>query len=123
MIHRAVLPLIAASLCCGTNLLAAPGGRLGTLPIGEYRCELPGDATGLGGHPVPDENFAIRNASSYANAVGSGSYLLTGETVVMTSGPKRGAQYRRLSDNFLRKLDKTGQETRLRCVRRSSVRD
>jgi hypothetical protein len=114
MIRLAALP----ALFLAAAVSAAPGGRLGTLPVGEYRCELPGDASGPGRRPVPDENFSIRNASSYSTSEGAGSYLLTGDRLIMTSGPRRGASYRRLSDNFLRKLTAEGEESPLRCVRR-----
>jgi hypothetical protein len=120
-------PVLLATLCLTfANVAAAsaaPGGRLATLPVGEYRCELPGDATGPSGHPVPEETFSIRNASTYVDANGAGSYLLTGDRLVMTSGPKRGNAYHRISNNFLRKLDADGKDTPLRCVRRASSDD
>ena len=116
MIRLLALPLMLALVA---PAVAAPGGRLDTIPVGEYRCELPGDATGPSRFPVPEESFEIRNASSYANGAGAGSYLLTGDTLVMTGGPKRGSRYRRLSDNFLRKIDESGEPGKLRCVRRT----
>jgi hypothetical protein len=120
-------PILVFPLCfvlfVGSAASAAPGGRLATLPVGEYRCELPGDAIGPGGHPVPEETFAIRNASTYVAANGAGSYLLTGDRLIMTSGPKRGAVYHRISNNFLRKLDAQGEDSPLRCVRRASSKD
>ncbi len=99
--------------------LAAPGGTLGTIHLGDYYCELPGDATGPAGHPVPKENFAIVNGSSYMTGQGGGAYLLTGDVLTMTSGPKRGEKFSRLSNNFLRKLAPDGSESTLRCVRRT----
>ena len=97
---------------------AAPGGPIDTIHRGEYHCELPGDATGPAGYPLPDEGFEILSGSSYMTAKGGGAYLLTGDLLVMTSGPKRGQRYNRLSSNFLRKLAPDGTETTLRCVRR-----
>ncbi len=116
-----MLRLLAPTLLLAAAMPAAAAstGRLDTLPVGEYRCELPGDATGPSRFPVPEESFEIRNASSYANSGGAGSYLLIGNTLVMTGGPKRGARYLRLSDNFLRKIDATGEPGTLRCVRRT----
>jgi hypothetical protein len=35
----------------------------------------------------------------------------------MTTGPKAGQRFRRLSENYLRKLTADGQETDLRCIR------
>ena len=36
----------------------------------------------------------------------------------MTSGPKDGQRFHRINDSFLRKLDASGADTTLRCVRR-----
>lgn len=98
--------------------LATPSGMLGTIHLGDYYCELPGDATGPAGHPVPAENFTIVNGSSYMTGQGGGAYLLIGDILTMTSGPKRGEKFSRLSNNFLRKLNADGTESTLRCVRR-----
>lgn len=99
--------------------LAAPGGPIDTVHRGTYTCSLPGDATGPANYPVAEEGFDVLNGSSYATPRGGGSYLLTGDRLVMTSGPKRGQKFNRLSSNFLRKLAPDGAETSLRCVRRS----
>lgn len=99
--------------------LAAPGGPIDTVHRGAYTCSLPGDATGPAGFPVPEEGFEVLTGSSYATAEGRGAYLLTGDTLTMTSGPKRGQKFSRLSNNFLRKLAPDGSESTLRCVRRS----
>jgi len=114
VMKRAVVLLLSLA---ATPVPAA--NQLGTLRVGEYRCELPGDATGPSRFPVAEEHFTVTNASSYRTAQGGGSYLLTGNRLVMTSGPKRGQKYTRFSDNFLRKLDAEGKETDLRCVRRT----
>ena len=97
-------------------VLAAPGGALGTMPKGSYACERPGDATGAIGVRVPDEDFTIENGSAYTTRTGRGVYLLTGERLVMTSGPFQGAIYHRQSGGFLRKLAADGSESDLRCV-------
>lgn len=99
--------------------LAAPGGPIDTIHRGIYTCSLPGDATGPAGFPLPEEGFEVLSGSSYVTAAGRGSYLLTGDTLTMTSGPKRGQRFNRLSDNFIRKLAPDGTETNLRCVRQS----
>ena len=96
---------------------AAPGGPIGTLPLGVYRCELPGDAAGPVGVRVAKEDFTIANASSYAAEGGRGTYLLTGDVLAMTSGPKAGQRFRRLSDGFLRRIEPDGSDGPLRCVR------
>lgn len=111
--------LLSAMFAVTSPALAAPGGPIDTIHRGDYYCELPGDATTLAGFVVPEEAFTITNGSSYATAQGGGTYLLTGDLLVMTSGPKRGQKYNRLSDNFLRKLAPDGTESTLRCVRRT----
>jgi hypothetical protein len=109
--------VIALALLAGPAF-AVPGGQIDSLPAGQYLCELPGDATGPVGRRQEAESFTILNASTYASPGGRGSYLLTGDRLTMTSGPKNGESFVRKSDNFLRKLDANGRETALRCVRR-----
>ena len=94
-----------------------PGGEIGVLQQGQYVCELPGDATGPAGIRQDKQDFSIHNGSRYSNPAGRGTYLLVGDTVTMTSGPKKGQQFRKLSNNFLRELDSAARETDLRCVR------
>jgi len=98
--------------------IAVPGGPIDVLAPAAYACEMPGDATNAAGYRVDEENFAIANSTSYFTPEGRGTYLLTGDDLVLTSGPKKGNRYRRISDNFLRKLGPDGKETRLRCVRK-----
>ena len=66
---------------------------------------------------MPAEDFSIIHASSYAYGAQRGAYLLVGDTVIMTTGPLAGNRYRRLTENFLRKIDLDGRESELRCVR------
>ena len=96
------------------SALAVPGGPIGVLAPAAYACEMPGDATNAAGYRVDAENFAIANSTSYFTPEGRGTYLLTGDDLVLTSGPKNGNRYRRISDNFLRKLGPDGKETALR---------
>ena len=98
--------------------LAVPGGPIDVLAPAAYACEMPGDATNAAGYRVDAENFAIADSTSYFTPEGRGTYLLTGNDLVLTSGPKNGNRYRRISDNFLRKLGPDGKETDLRCVRK-----
>ena len=109
--------IAAFALLITAPVLAAPGGRIDVLRTGEYRCELPGDATAARGVPQPAEDFEIVNASSYAAGSAIGTYLLTGGKVVMTSGPKRGTNYRRVASGTLRLLGRDGSDTTLNCVR------
>jgi hypothetical protein len=96
--------------------LAVPGGEIGTLERGRYVCELPGDALGPRGRHQPEEDFRVVQGSSYRAGDERGTYLLTGDRVVMTSGPKKGARFRRLSDGFLRRQNPDGSDGDLRCV-------
>jgi hypothetical protein len=107
--------LLAVLLC--EPALAAPGGPIDTLPLGGYACELPGDAAGPVGHRVPEQDFTILNASSYRTPAGSGIYLLTGDVMTMTSGPKAGQRFHRITDNFVRLIQADGSDSQLRCVR------
>ena len=99
-------------------LAAAPGGEIDTMPLGDYVCELPGDATGPAGYRVPAEDFSVVTASSYRAGDALGSYLLVGEQLTMTGGPHQGKRYRRQSGGFVRKLDEQGKPSSLRCVLR-----
>ena len=107
-----------AALLLAAPAFAAPGGAIGTMQSGDYVCELPGDATGPAGVRAPAQDFTVVNASTYRTAQGRGSYLLTGDLLTMTSGPKKGQKFRRLSGSFLRLLDASGAESALRCIRR-----
>lgn len=109
-----LLPLLALA---AAPALAAPGGQIGTLPLGPYVCEHPGDASGPAGIRAPEHDFAIANASSYVAEGQRGSYLLTGDVVAMTSGPKAGQRFRKVGGGFLRAIGADGKNGALRCVR------
>ena len=117
LIAAATLLGIALLAAAVTPAVAAPGGAIGTLPLGKYTCELPGDATGAVGQHVPDADFMVINASSYATPKGQGTYLLTGDALTMTRGPLRDMRFRRVSGGYLRKIEADGSEGKLRCVR------
>lgn len=106
-----------ALLSIAASASAAPGGLIATLQVGDYACELPGDAAGPAGIRQPQHDFAVINATSYVTIAGRGTYLVTGDLVQMTSGPKKGERFIKLSANFLRALDASGKQTTLRCVR------
>lgn len=112
--HGLALALLALSAAA----VAVPGGQIDVLAPAAYQCEMPGDANGPAGYRVLSEDITIVNSNTYYSGSGRGTYLLTGDLLVLTSGPKRGSRYTRLSDNFLRKQDATGKDSPLRCVRR-----
>ena len=116
MIRRSILAALLATLIAAPAA-AVPGGEIDTLTIGRYTCELPGDALGPRGEHVPDADFAIAFGSSYRSNDGArGTYLLTGDHVVMTSGPRKGEHYHRITPVFLRKQNRDGSDGELRCV-------
>jgi len=96
--------------------LAVPGGEIGTLPTGRYLCEKPGDATGLIAVRVPEGDFRVLASSSYAVDGKRGSYLLTGDRMVMTGGPFEGRAFLRTSIGYLRQIGPDGHPSELRCV-------
>lgn len=92
-------------------------GVLGVLRHGVYECAFPGDAGSEPFRVVPEEGFQIGTASSYTNDKGSGIYLLRGDELVFTRGPKKDQRFKRLGDNTLRKLTQDGKPTKLICTR------
>lgn len=122
MSRRILLAAISITLLASPTVAAAQapamaGGKLGILPTGRYLCELPGDATGPVSRPLKDEWFDVVNASSYRSSGGAGTYLLTGETVVFTRGPMRGARFERTTPRALRRIDVSGDLANMRCIR------
>ena len=95
---------------------AVPGGLIGTLGIGKYTCELSGDAGGPVRVAAKDFDFTVIRGSSYRSAGSRGSYLLTGDTVVMTGGRLKGLKLHRVSTGFLRQVLADGTDGDMRCV-------
>ena len=100
----------------------APGGMLQTMPHGTYQCALPGDAGSEAYVVVEAESFRISTASRYESAGGGGTYLLRGDDLTFTRGPKKGERFERVGDNQLRKLDASGGKSDLLCTRQSGRR-
>ncbi|MBN8500462.1 MAG: hypothetical protein J0M19_04870 [Sphingomonadales bacterium] len=115
--YRSAVIAVVLTFAASTAL-AVPGGPIDTLLPASYVCEMPGDATAAAGYRVPGEDFSISNSTSYATPEGRGTYLLIGDRLTLTSGPKKGNKYHRISDSFLRKLGPDDEDTALRCVRR-----
>ena len=111
----ALIAVLPAALAASAGL-AVPGGEIGKLPTGAYLCELPGDAAGPWRVRQPDEDFSIISATNYRAKGTRGSYLLTNDQLVMTSGPHNGKRYHRQSHGYLRLIGEDGEPGKLRCV-------
>jgi hypothetical protein len=112
-----ILPFAALALgLVAASASAVPGGEIGTLPTGRYLCEKPGDVTGLVAVRVPEGDFRVLASSSYAVDGQRGSYLLTGDRMVMTGGPLEGRAFLRASLGYVRELGPDGQPGEVRCV-------
>ena len=107
----------AAVFVIGGAAHAASGGPIGTLMLGRYDCELPGNAGGAAAYRDPQASFTVVTASRYlAGQAMAGTYLLRGDTVTMTSGPLTGTRLLRRNGKFLRQIDADGAPGALRCV-------
>ncbi|MEP0391493.1 MAG: elongation factor P [Erythrobacter sp.] len=93
------------------------GGMLRTMPHGEYECTLPGDAGGAAYKVVNAEGFRISTASRYRNSAGTGTYILRGNKLTFTAGPKNGELFERVGENQLLKTDAKGERSELLCTR------
>lgn len=118
-----IIYALAASLALvsGGPALAQPAGKLETLPLGQYRCSVPGSAAGQAWLPVEAMDFVIGNASSYTSNDGSGTYLATAKMVTFTRGPMKGVRLERRTNSILQKREADGELGRLRCVRSRSA--
>lgn len=112
----AILPGVLSACASASPPPPVAGGPIGTLTIGRYVCELPGDASGAAGRPQPDFEFRVVNASSYKAGGVRGSYLLTGDRVMMTGGKLKGLRLHRISGGFLRRIEQDGSDGEMRCV-------
>jgi len=100
------------------NRINAPStGVLGILQHGTYQCALPGNAGSDAFRVKPAESFRIGTASSYVNDAGNGIYLLRGDELVFTRGPKKNQRFFRRGDNTLQKLNPDGTLSKLICTR------
>ena len=127
MLTRQAMISVRFMATAAVAVLASPAaaqatGELGTLPHGRYLCELPGDAAGLASRPIDTAWFDIINSSSYVSESGGGTYLMTGDAVVFTRGPMRGAKFQRVSDRRLQRTNLEGEFAKMRCVRTGAAR-
>ena len=110
MVRRALM-IVPLALC------ATAAGPLSTLTLGRYVCERPAEPGSQIAVTDRQASFAVTTASRYVAADGSrGTYLLTGGTVEMTSGPLAGTRLVRLRESFLRVLGPDGTPGPTRCV-------
>ncbi len=117
-VRCAAVLLAVLALALAVPAQAVPGGRLTTMKRGNFACEVAGDAMGEPGIRQASEDFSILHSSIYRTASGRGSYLMTGDMLIMTTGPKKGERYKQISENFLHQLTADGKEGGLRCIRR-----
>lgn len=100
---------------------AVPGGKLMTLQLGAWTCEVPGDATVM---PVakPELSFTTIADSSYIAPDGvRGSYLRLANDVTLTSGTFAGRRFTLDGEEIMRELGDGAKATGLRCVHASPV--
>lgn len=117
----AASPLLADAQRDGADVPLPPGGPLNTMPQGTYECALPGDATGPAFRIQAAEQFRIGTASRYNNAAGKGLYIMRGDELTFTRGPKKDQNFRRVGTNQLRQIV-DGKPTKLLCTRIGGTR-
>lgn len=106
-----------AFLAALASAVPAQAEMLKTIPHGPYECALPGDAAGAAWIPLQDQGFTILRASRYRSEQGRGTYLLKGDEMTFTAGPKNGQRLRRTGTNELREVKADGSTGRMICVR------
>lgn len=114
-----LLALGLISLASTAN--AVPGGKLKTLQLGNWSCEVPGDATVM---PVakPELSFTTIADSSYIAPDGvRGSYLRLAGDVTLTSGTFAGRRFTLDGEEIMRETGDGDRQTGLRCVHASPV--
>ncbi|MDC0886429.1 elongation factor P [Altererythrobacter sp.] len=114
---KTICAFIAATLLLPAPAISQTGAPLTTLPVGRYKCSLPGDAGGPAWRPIEGMIFSIKNASRYLSPEGTGTYLMRGHELVFTRGPMKDQRYKRMGSSILRKIGKDGTLGKIRCVR------
>lgn len=111
------LGLGAAPLAARPVPPPVPGGPIGTMDLGQYRCERDGTAGGPVGIRLPQYDFRVVTGSNYKTPDGMrGSYLMTGDRVAMTGGALKGMKLHRTAKGFLRHVGTDGADSDIRCV-------
>ena len=117
---RIILPAFAL-IGLATSAGAVPGGKLMTLQLGEWTCEVPGDAMVM---PIakPELGFTTVADSSYVAPDGiRGSYLRLANKVTLTSGTFAGRRFVLDGEEIMRELANDAKESGIRCVHASPV--
>ncbi len=109
--------LMIGAVAAATMALPVQAEMLRTMPHGPYECALPGDASREAWIPQEKESFRIARASRYRNDEGRGTYILIGDELTFTAGPKNGQKLRRTGTNELRSINEDGSTGRMICVR------
>ena len=111
-----ILVAVPLQIMFATAAQAVPGGQIDTMPTGRYTCETQGTDTSLVSVHIPEDDFRVRLSSSYSVDGKRGSYLLTGDRLVMTGGPFQGREFQRISEGSLRRLNAQGQPGDIICT-------
>jgi hypothetical protein len=114
---QAMKRILPALVLIPVAAAAQAQGPIATAERGAYVCEMPGTAAGKAGYEQPERNFRIESASRYSSPQGAGTYLLRGDKIEFTSGPRKGEAYQVIRSGFLRAIGANGAAGRLRCVR------
>ena len=110
-------PLVLLIVLLAATPLSAKSGPIATLTLGRYVCERPAEPGTQTAVTDAAASFAVTTASRYVASDGTrGTYLLTGDTVEMTSGTLAGTRLVRLRESFLRVLGSDGVAGPTRCV-------
>lgn len=117
---RMTLPVLAL-LTVATSASAVPGGKLTTLQLGNWTCEVPGDATVM---PIakPELSFRTVPDSSYIAPDGTrGSYLRLAGELTLTSGSFSGRRFVMDGEEIMREQGRDDEAPAIRCVHASPV--
>ena len=90
---------------------------LEVLERGRYSCAAPGDAMGPAYHSMSEHDFDVTLGSSYSTESGKGTYLLTGVSLIFTSGPFKHERFHRTESGLWQAVDKSGNRKPLSCNR------
>jgi len=100
-----------AAFLLALGLVAGSGPSLAAKPAPP---PVPGGPIGT---PLPQYDFRAVTGSNYKTPDGvRGSYLMTGDQIIMTGGELKGTRMHRTSKGFLRHVGTDGLDNDIRCV-------